>query len=227
MLILPIGDINPRRTVPYVNYLLIAVNTAVFILLGFQENYDLIVSRYGLTPAQIKPLTFITSMFLHGSIFHLVGNMLFLWICGDNVEDRLGHLGFLLLYLTAGLVAGGAHILMISPAEKMIPCIGASGAISGIMGAYLVLFPGSRIKFWYFFFFYFFIRTGTFMLTSFWAIGFWFAEQLLLTFISSAYQMPSGVAYWAHIGGFVFAFIIVLLIRSTGIVQGGLRKKHY
>lgn len=169
-------------------------------------------------PLHPQTITFITSLFLHGGLLHLFGNMLFLWICGDNVEDRLGHLGFLLLYLASGIIASLTHIQMTAMPE--VPSIGASGAISGILGAYVVLFPRSKIRFWYLFWFYLFFRMGTFTLASVWAIGFWFIEQLLLGYLTLS-SHAVGVAYWAHIGGFVFGLIIVGLLRLSGLVHGG------
>lgn len=216
---LPIGDINPRRTIPYVNYILIGLNVVIFFLFYFRIDYDRTVLSYGLVPARLEAFDFITSIFLHGSFFHLLGNMLYLWICGDNVEDRLGHLGYSVLYVGSGVAAGLAHTLMTS--SSMVPCIGASGAIAGVLGAYVVIFPKSRIKVFYMFWFYIFIRMGVFQLTSIWAIGFWFIQQLFLTWLANAYQMPSGIAYWAHIGGFVIGAICIGLLRLSGMVRGG------
>lgn len=184
----------------------------------FSPDYEKIVQHFGLIPLHAQPLTFVTSIFLHGSIFHLLGNMLFLWICGDNVEDRLGHFGFLLFYLAAGIIASLTHIKMTT--MPGIPCIGASGAISGVLGAYVVLFPKSKIKFWYLFWFYLIFRTGTFTLASVWALGFWFIEQLLLGYLNLSVQ-SGGVAYWAHIGGFISGLLIVGLLRFSGVVRGG------
>lgn len=218
MLILPIGDINPRERTPIVNYAVIIANITVFILFNFRPDYEELVLSYGLIPARRDVLTFFTSMFLHGGLIHLAGNMLFLWICGDNVEDRLGHLGYLLMYVASGIGAAMAHIYMTTTPE--IPTIGASGAISGVMGAYVVLFPFSKIKFWYLFWFYIIIRSGTFMVASIWALGFWFAEQFLFGYLGLLNpQLEGGVAYWAHIGGFVFAIAVTLFLRVFGIVR--------
>jgi len=222
MIILPIGDINPRTRVPFVNYTLLALNIGIFFILYFGQDYERVVRQFGLVPLHPQPITFITSLFLHGGILHLLGNMLFLWICGDNVEDRLGHFGFLLLYLASGIIAHLTHIKMTTSPE--IPCIGASGAISGVLGAYVVLFPTSKIKFWYFFWLLFIPRAGTFTLASVWALGFWFIEQLLLGYLTSSYQSV-GVAYWAHIGGFVFGLMIVGILRFTGLVRGGIKRQ--
>lgn len=218
MIIIPIGDINPRTRVPFVNYTILVLNIGIFFMLYFSSDYGETVQQFGLIPLHPQPVTFITSLFLHGGVLHLLGNMLFLWICGDNVEDRLGHIGYLLLYLAAGIIAAFTHIKMTNMPE--IPCIGASGAISGVLGAYVVLFPTSKIKFWYLFWFYLIFRSGTFTLTSVWALGFWFGEQLLLGYLTLS-NNAVGVAYWAHIGGFGFGLIMVGLLRLTGLTRGG------
>lgn len=207
MLIIPIGDINPRQRIPLINYAILIINIVVFILLAFKPNYRELVAQYGLIPQEHIWYTFITSTFLHADIFHLLGNMLFLWIVGDNVEDKFGHLMFLFVYLISGIVAGVAHTIMFPISN--IPCIGASGAVAGILGIYVVFFPFSRIKFWYFFWFWFFIRMGIFTLASIWAIGFWFLEQLLLAEIVKA----QGIAYWAHIGGFLLGVTIAIIAK--------------
>lgn len=224
MIILPIGDVNSREKFPYVTYLLIVTNCVIFFIWGFGNDYEKIVLNYGLIPEQTQPFTFITSIFLHGSILHLFGNMLYLWICGDNVEDKLGHFSYLALYLFSGITAGLFHWQLNLGSD--IPTIGASGAIAGVLGAYLILFPKSRIKFWYFFWIFIFIRTGVFYLATIWALGFWFIEQLLLVYFESANKLPSGVAYWAHIGGFTFGVLIALFLRFTGLVQTK-RKSYY
>lgn len=215
MIILPIGDINPHSKIPVTNYTILALNIGIFFVFYFSYDYEKIVQQFGLIPLSSQPITFVTSMFLHGGILHLFGNMLYLWICGDNVEDRLGHFGFLLLYLASGIAASLTHIQMTSMSE--VPCIGASGAISGILGAYVALFPKNKIKFWYLFWFYLFFRMGTFTLASIWAISLWFLEQLLLGYFSHTV----GVAYWAHIGGFVFGLVIAVLLRLYRLVRGG------
>ncbi|GAI14337.1 unnamed protein product [marine sediment metagenome] len=224
MIILPIGDINPRKTVPYVNYTIIGLNIIIFFLFSFRSDYQQLVLNYGLVPARLEITDFIASMFLHGSVWHLLGNMLYLWICGDNVEDRLGHFGYIVLYVGAGIAAGLVHSMMVSAMASEIPCIGASGAIAGVLGAYVIIFPKSKIKFFYLFWLYIFIRMGVFHLVSMWAIGFWFVQQLFLTYLASAYQMPSSIAYWAHIGGFIIGAISIGLLRLSGIVRGGISR---
>jgi len=220
MLILPIGDNNPRKSIPAVNYLLLAANILLFlyVLTGSSYQRQAVYWNYGLIPAAFHgdPLgtlghdwwKLVTSLFLHGSIAHLVGNMLFLWIAGDNVEDRLGHLGYLVFYLLAGVVANMGHIVMAAGLAASVPCVGASGAIAGVLGAYVVWFPHRRIKFWYFFFF----LMGTFSVPSIYAIGAWFLEQLWLG-TSPMIAHSTGVAYWAHIGGFIFGALMVLAFK--------------
>lgn len=213
-MLLPIGDVCPRERVPYVNYALIGVNAAAYFLLGLQPDYERTVALHGLTPAQPQALDYLTSIFLHADPFHLAGNMLFLWICGDNVEDRLGPFGYLVFYLACGFAASQTHVWFTAGRypEAEIPTIGASGAISGVLGAYVVMFPNSFIKIWYFFGF---LWSGVFYTRSLWAIGFWFGEQLLLGTLDEG----SNVAYWAHIGGFVVGAAAAVLFIGTGLVE--------
>jgi len=215
-MIIPIGDVNPRRRFPFINYTLIAVNVGIFTAFLFRPGYEEIVRNYGLIPAAFRLRDLFTSAFLHGHPFHLFGNMLYLGIVGDNVEDRLGHLGYLMFYLLSAAAAGLVHIAfnMGSP----IPTIGASGAVSGVLGAYALLFPLSRIKFLYFIWLIFFVRVGTLHLPAAVAIGFWFLMQLFLGFMVAGRPSMGGVAYWAHIGGFLFGTILVLLARQMGLV---------
>ncbi len=223
MIILPIGDENPSKTTPFVNYALILANTVVFATYAFSSRQatEALVRHHGLVPADWGWETLGSSMFLHGGFAHLLGNMLFLWITGDNVEDRLGHLGYLFFYATAGACAGLAHVY--GHPDSRIPCVGASGAISGVMAGYLVLFPFARIRFWALFFFFIIIRTFTFTLPALLAIGLWFGEQLLLEHFSGRAGITE-VAYDAHIGGFVAGLAVVGLMRLTGLAEGGPRR---
>lgn len=215
-MLLPIGDINPCRRTPVVNWALIAVNVLVFAAFGLGEGYARFVSAWGFVPASFHGgaphavVTLFTSMFLHGDILHLVGNMLFLWICGDNVEDMLGGIGYLAFYLVSGLAAGFGHMAITSTPD--VPCIGASGAISGVLGAYVVFFPHSRIKI---FCFLEFIYWGVFTVAAIWAIGFWFLQQALLTLVSAG----GGVAYGAHVGGFVLGLAVAGVLRAADVVR--------
>jgi membrane associated rhomboid family serine protease len=175
-------------------------------------------------PAQLAPYTFlpvyltlITSMFLHANLLHIGGNMLYLWIFGDNVEDRFGHLGYLVFYLFCGLAAGATQIAataMLSPGDLIIPNLGASGAIAGVLAAYLIFFPGARVRS--------LILIGVIplllRLRAFVVIGVFFLLQILnvyLTYVApeGGSAAAGGVAYFAHIGGFVSGFVITLLLR--------------
>ena len=230
LLIIPVGDENPRKRLPVVNYLLLAANLIIFFYFSLWRSaqYTRIVQTCGLVPVEFQRnflgalasegWKLITPLFLHGSIPHVLGNMLFLWIAGDNVEDKLGHGLYLLFYLLSGVAANLGHIVMAVGPSAGIPCIGASGAIAGVLGAYVIWFPRRRIRFWYFFFF----VMGTFKLPSFYAIGFWFVQQLYLGKLQMMAQ-TTGVAYWAHIGGFIFGALIALagkMVRVKGRLSG-------
>lgn len=197
MILLPVGDDNPKVTTPYVHYTIMGVNVVVFFgTLGktLFEGAEFF-QDWGLIPAQFSIVTLFTSMYIHAGIGHIFGNMLFLWVVGDNVEDRLGHFGYFLFYHAAGVAACFAH--MIFTDDATMPIVGASGAISGVMGAYAVFFPRAKIKIWYWFFIFF---TNIIYVSAKWAVGLWFLQQLLL----SAVTRGAGVAYEAHIGGVIF-----------------------
>lgn len=217
-MIIPYGDINPKRGIPVVNYLIIGACIFVFFMvvspLGERQRESLFY-LYGIVPARLKLEAFFTSLFLHSDVFHLFGNMLFLWICGDNVEDSMGHFKYLVFYLICGLASGLAHVVSVTGGFEFLPCVGASGAISGILGSYMILFPGSRIKFFYVWFF-----IGTFTLPAVVAIGVWFAMQVLYASLSG---YADGVAYGAHIGGFIFGLAFTILLVKLGIC----RKTYY
>lgn len=220
-MIIPVGDVNPRRSIPFVNYLLIGINTAVFFSYAFrpEAQYAQVLNTYGLVPGRWQVSTIFTSMFLHADLLHLLGNMLFLWIAGDNVEDRLGHLAYLVFYLSSGVAGAVAHILTVRGTMAGIPTVGASGAISGVMGAYLVFFPSSKIRFalWLVLFVRFFT------LPSWGAIGLWVASQVLM----ARHQLDGlqtgeaqAVAVLAHLGGFAFGLLSAVLWRLFGPARG-------
>jgi membrane associated rhomboid family serine protease len=211
--VIPLRDATPTRRVPYVAYGLIAVNVAVFL---YQESLSArlnlaLVFRYGATPALVTAdfgayaYTLVTSMFLHGGWVHLLSNMLYLWIFGNNVEDRLGALRFVLFYFGCGIAASAAQIA-IDPSSEA-PMIGASGAISGVLGAYIVLFPNARILTLVFFFF--LVRLVE--LRAAWLLGFWFVMQLVSGLGTLGMLRMGGVAFFAHIGGFVAGFLVAAL----------------
>ncbi len=211
----PLGDENRRGHVtPVVNYMLIAINVAVFffqIRLGSQVAIQEFINRYGVIPNEITGrqdlFTLLTSMFLHGGWAHILGNMLFLWVFGDNVEDAFGHLGYLVFYLLTGLAASAAHI-MLNPGSE-IPSVGASGAISGVLGAYLIFFGGNAIR----------VLIGWFLtvVPAWMMIGLWAVQQFVATYgsLAATEQTTGGVAYAAHAGGFVAGMIVAVVLRGS------------
>ncbi|MEJ2715813.1 MAG: rhomboid family intramembrane serine protease [Deltaproteobacteria bacterium] len=221
---IPIRDSNPSGSPPVVTMVLIAINLIIwFYEVSLGRGLDRFLFDYGLIPLRfamssqlsggvldnaVVPL--FSSIFMHGGWLHVIGNMWFLWIFGDNVEDRLGHVRFLVFYLISGIGASFAHILF-NPASR-IPTIGASGAISGVLGAYLVSFPHARIQTLFIIFFFIrFIEIPAYLF-----LVAWFAFQ----FFSGAsqigvYQNTGGVAYWAHMGGFVIGVILVWIFPKS------------
>ncbi len=207
---IPIRDHNPSLRVPYVTYALIGINLAVFLamwpLRGNEHALAEVYFAYGAVPVEVwrggEIHTLVSSIFLHGGFMHFAGNMLFLWIFGDNLEDLLGHVRFLLFYLATGIGASVVQILAAPTSD--VPIVGASGAIAGIMGGYLLLFPRARVDV-------LFIIVIFFKVIPFPAwimLLIWFALQLWGGVASIGAQ--SGVAYWAHIGGFVVGFLAML-----------------
>ncbi|MFN3979477.1 MAG: rhomboid family intramembrane serine protease [Caldilinea sp.] len=224
----PLRDTIQARSLPLMNWALIAVNVLIFVLLLSGPRAELWIARYGMVPAQIfstptEWLTVVTSMFLHGGLFHLISNMWALYIFGDNVEDRMGPTRFLLFYLLCGAAAAAVHVVM-NPSST-IPTVGASGAISGVMGAYLVLFPYSRVitLIPFFFFPYFFEVPALFF------IGLWFGGQLVNALLTSALAPPDvgGVAWWAHVGGFVAGIVLVRLFVVRRYVRRAYLDEYY
>ncbi|HOC03505.1 MAG TPA: rhomboid family intramembrane serine protease, partial [bacterium] len=207
----PIHDEFGVKRFPFINYTIIFVNVIVYFLFGFSGNYEQIVETFGFIPARFSWLTIFTSMFLHGSIMHLVGNMWYLYLMGDNIEDRWGHFQYLVFYLFSGILASLFYGFLSFGDARTIPSIGASGAISGVLGAYLVLFPKDKITFWYYVFAIFTVYTGTFDMFSYAWISLWFIQQLigLITSMGST----SGIAFGAHIGGFLAGMGIALLVK--------------
>jgi membrane associated rhomboid family serine protease len=205
----PIKDENPTKGKPILTIILIVVNIAVFIATYLSGQFDQVVDSYGLKPAEMfagqRLHTLFTSMFLHGGFLHIFGNMLYLWIFGDNIEDVLGRGKFILFYLGCGIIASLAQGLW--EPSSTIPMIGASGAISGILGAYIVLYPRTRV---YTLVWYYVVKIPA---VAF--LGFWFVLQVLNVSILTVAGAPSGVAYLAHIGGFVAGAMMILPVRRA------------
>lgn len=208
---IPIRDDQPTFSTPFINYFLIVLNVVVFLwelsvghraLNGFMFEFGIVPHRAlailsgqanGSPSTALLPL--FTSMFLHGSPLHLAGNMLALWIFGDNIEDYLGHFNYLVVYLVSGLVGGVTHILL--NLSSNVPTIGASGAIAGVMGAYFILYPRARVLTWFFVF--------VLWLPAWLVLGYWFLVQ----FVGISQIAATGVAVWAHLGGFVAGVILI------------------
>lgn len=213
----PVRDDNPTRRAPVVNNALIVANIVVFIVqlaLGERFVYD-----WSFVPRALTDLlsgdggygvvaTMVSAMFLHGSVGHIVGNLLFLWIFGDNVEDNFGSGPYLLFYLLCGLAATLAQYL--TDPLSAIPNLGASGAISGVLGAYIVLYPVAAVRL---FVWPFSLFLGTFPLPAFLWIGIWFVMQLIPGVQSLGQLSEGGVAFWAHIGGFIAGLALIWIFR--------------
>jgi membrane associated rhomboid family serine protease len=217
---LPLKDDNPRRTVPVINTLLIIANVLMFFWeLSLGPNLEPVLGTVAFVPARfwnvllVVPniLTIFISMFLHGGWLHLGGNMLYLWIFGDNIEDRLGHIRYLLFYLACGFAATLSHAFM-NPGSAT-PSIGASGAIAGVLGAYLICFPRARVTTLIPLFIFITVRE----IPAIVILGFWFVFQLFVgvASIGVAEQNAGGVAYFAHIGGFAFGMVLVVLMGGV------------
>ncbi len=217
---LPLNDLNPRRRIPFITYGLIIFNAGAFIWLQFstaaeiQDIFlDLSIVPYKITenPLVLETLLDITrSMFFHGGWVHLLGNMLYLWLFGDNVEDRMGVVLYLILYIFSGFAAATTQIL-IDP-DSRIPLIGASGAIGGVLGAYLLLFPGVRVRG--------IVPFGRYGRTADWpawaVLGLWFVLLLVSGALSvySGSDSAGGVAFFAHVGGFVFGLLFTWIFMK-------------
>jgi membrane associated rhomboid family serine protease len=215
---IPLKDLNPHRRFPIVNVLLICANVAVFLyeislpphlFKAFLMANAVIPARF---PAFLAGhidfagafLPLVTSLFLHSGIAHIAGNMLFLWIFGDNVEDFFGHIPYLLFYLACGIGSGLLHVLF--NFDSSLPALGASGAISGVMGAYLILYPGSRILTLVFIF--------LVPIPAFFILVYWFFLQFIAGVTSIGDVTHGGVAWWAHVGGFLMGMALTWIIKS-------------
>jgi len=222
---IPIRDDQPRFSTPYVNYFLIGQNIVVFLmewLTGVQHQHALnaFLYEFGVVPRNVTGLltgtpTFspvaailpiFTSMFLHASWEHVIGNMWFLWIFGDNIEDYLGHFKYLMFYLLSGVAAAFTQIAL-TPSSG-VPSVGASGAIAGALGAYFVLYPRARVLTWFPIVFFFYLPAWV-------MLGYWFVVQFLsgtATSITATTQPSGGIAFWAHVGGFVSGVVLIKVL---------------
>ena len=215
-MIFPIGDQQIEGGhKPLFTYSLIAMNIVIFLyeISLPMEGTDWFVNHYGAIPLEILGgddfYTLISCMFLHGGWMHLIGNMLFLWVFADNIEAIIGTFNFLLFYLLGGIVASAIHIFFNPYSE--VPMVGASGAISAVMGAYLILFPASRIKVLVLIFF------RSFYIPAIFFLGFWIVQQMFAGFgsLGVTEQNTGGVAWWAHIGGFIFGVVSGFIAKSA------------
>ena len=216
----PVHDDNPTKITPYVTYVILAACVLVFIWqISLGDAVQQAVYSFGVIPSvlfaskslpaelEVLPawLTIFSSMFLHGGWMHLIGNMLYLWVFGNNVEDAMGHRRFIVFYLACGLLAALTQAVFDPRSE--IPMIGASGAISGVLGAYLLLHPHARILV--------VIPIGILIYTpwiaAYWVLGFWFILQLINSLVSAS--ETGGVAYGAHLGGFVAGMLLIPLFK--------------
>jgi membrane associated rhomboid family serine protease len=220
---LPIRDDQPRYSTPWVNSFLIGLNVVIF-LFEFSldpRSLDLLIHQFGVVPSHLASflsgspryplpavvLPFFTSMFLHGSWLHVIGNMWFLYIFGDNVEDYLGHFSYLVFYLLTGLIAMGTQVLV--NLHSPVPTVGASGAIAGVLGAYFVLYPRARVLTWFFELIFVFLWIPAWI----W-LGIWFVVNFLSgteTALAVHRQNMGGVAFWAHVGGFISGALMIKL----------------
>lgn len=240
-MLFPIGDDNSDRTsLPVINYCLILLNIFVFVFLqemGKNENFtysystvpeeiitgkDIVTqdrtirdtethNQYTIPGLKQTPinvyLTLLTSIFMHGSIAHIFGNMIFLWVFGDNIENRLGHLRYLFFYLLCGILASLSHVIVTTLFEEnqLVPTLGASGAISGVLGAYIVLFPKRRVRV--------ILLNFLTVVPAYMALGIWFIFQVI-SGLGVLGSQQGGVAYAAHVGGFIAGIILILIFTQ-------------
>jgi rhomboid family protein len=224
----PIRDHNPSGLPPFVVYFLLAVNVVIFLLCVGKMNEPASINQFfhnwAILPARITEGarfdTLVTSMFLHGGWMHLIGNMLFLWIFGDNLEDEMGHIPFLLFYVVSGIGAGLVHVA--SAPYSDVPTVGASGAIAGVMGGYLLLYPKAKVDVLLVLIIYFRIFT----VPAFVMLGIWLGFQFIGSVGTDSEQ--GGVAYWAHTGGFAIGlvFCVPLWLKRGGVKFWNHTKGH-
>lgn len=214
---IPIGDENIQGAGPaFINWLLIVINTVVFLfeVTMSQPALEAFINQWGVIPVNIlngqNMITLFTAMFLHGGWLHLIGNMVFLWVFGDNIEDIMGHLGYLIFYLAGGIAANLTHVFF-NPTSN-IPSLGASGAIAAVLGAYIIMFPRAQVRALVLF------GIGGFItrISALIFLGIWFVTQLFngVASLGVPTAQTSGVAVWAHVGGFVFGLLLGFLFRG-------------
>jgi membrane associated rhomboid family serine protease len=235
---IPIRDDNPHFLTPYATYAIVGLNVLAWVLvqgLGSEPSLSRSICTLGLVPGELLHtvragvevqvardtycvvtdtaswLSVLTHMFLHGGWMHIIGNMWFLWIFGNNVEDSMGHARFIVFYLLCGLCAAGLQVLA-SP-DSAIPMVGASGAIGGVMGAYVLLYPRVNVHMLFWFGFY----VTTFAIPAIWMMGYWFLVQLIGG-LGSLGGQGGGVAFWAHVGGFLAGALLVLLFKDPELL---------
>jgi membrane associated rhomboid family serine protease len=238
----PLRDENPTELTPVVTFIIIAINTLVWVFVqhsGMGQGFLSSLCSFGAIPADITGalgqgqvislgpdatctvvgqgwLTILTSMFMHGSWMHLIGNMWFLWVFGNNIEDSMGHVRFIVFYLLCGILASVAHI--VTDPTSLVPTVGASGAISGVMGAYLLLYPKVRVHTFIFLLFY----VRILLLPAWVLLAEWFVIQLV-SGVGTLGAAGGGVAFWAHIGGFVAGLLMIKLFQRPQLVDA---KRH-
>ncbi len=206
----PVSDVIPSRTTPFVTVTIIVLNALVFLyqLQLDSRSVQVLWQLFGLVPAHFSWISVVTSMFLHAGWMHIIGNMLYLWIFGDNVEDSLGHGGFALFYLGCGTIAALGQVAVAS--GSTLPMIGASGATAGVMGAYFVIYPRSRVLTAVFLLFFF----DLIEIPAIFFLGIWFVTQLFNGVGSlGTRSVTGGVAIWAHVAGFVAGGVVGLVWR--------------
>ncbi len=222
-MVVPIGDENrPGAPTPYVNMTIVLANILVFVYMLTLSLPDLerFVFSFGAIPAEITRgqdlYTLITSLFIHGGWLHIAGNMIFLWVFGDNIEAAFGHGLYALFYLGAGVLATMSQVLINT--QSVVPSIGASGAIAAVLGAYIVLFPGREVRVWVFPFIIWVARVNAIVF-----LGVWFILQFLSGIASLGVRtvQTGGVAFWAHIGGFVVGLVVGVVARRAGRQRRG------
>ena len=223
---LPIRDDQPRYSTPFVNYFLIGLNLVIFLFQAAldPQSLNLLIHQFGVVPYHLAVflggshryplpaivLPFFTSMFLHGSWMHVIGNMWFLYIFGDNVEDYLGHFKYLVFYILTGLIAMSTQVAI--DLHSTVPTVGASGAIAGVLGAYFVLYPRARVLTWFFVF--------VLWVPAWVILGYWFVLNFLsgtATALAVQGQNMGGVAFWAHVGGFISGALLVKVFGERGL----------